>query len=234
MELRLTHDCLLRAVTGALLSAGIAAFSTAALAGNVDYEDQPLGAVLPNTPLVFDHPLYVQALDDSDIADGVACAPNCPSNGSKYQLSYGSGFAGAVTISGEPIPVSCDPDCSPFDLFEIDVAEPLPGTGPISLIIYGYPVDAAALDLAFVTDGIVDGTGGEADFETIVLPDTFRNLSSVVIIAAAPYLGVAIDNIVVEPEIQPAPALAPLGLGVLALAMCASAAWFGRERTTTR
>jgi hypothetical protein len=52
----------------------------------------------------------------------------------------------------------------------------------------------------------------------------------VAIIAAAPYLGVAIDNIIVEPEIQPVPALGPFGLGTLALALCGCATRFGRTR----
>jgi hypothetical protein len=209
-------------------------YATAALAANVDYEDKPLGAVTPNTPLVFNHPLYVQALAESEIADGVSCAPNCPDNGTKYHLNHGSGFAGTLTITGEPIPLSCDPDCSPFDLFKIDVAEPHPGSGPVTMIFLGTTSGGESLEFNFVTDGIVDGVGGEADFETVVFPDTFRDLASVAVIDAAPYLGVAIDNIIVEPEIQPAPALAPLSLGMLALVLCVTAIWFGRTRATAR
>ena len=211
---------------------GVAAFSTAALAANVDYEGETLGAVPPNTPLVFDHPLYITALADSEVTDGVGCAPNCPDNDTQYQLSYGAGFAGLLAISGEPIPVSC-PDCSPFDLFKIDVAEPTPGAGPIGLAFFGTTADGESLQFDFVSDGIVDGPGGQPDFETVVLPDTFRNLGSVGILVAAPYLGVAIDNIIVEPEIQPAPALAPWGLGALALVLCLSATTLRRSRATT-
>jgi len=232
MNFRLTHDSLLRAVIVFASSVGAAVLATAALAANVDYEGESLGAVPPNTPLVFDHPLYVTALADSDVADGVGCAPNCPDNGTKFQLSYGAGFAGLLTITGEPIPVSC-PDCSPFDLFEIDVAEPTPGAGPISLTFLGTTADGESLQFDFVSDGIVDGPGGQPDFETVVLPDTFRNLGSVGILIATPYLGVAIDNIIVEPEIQ-VPALAPFGLGALALVLCLTATWFGRARATVR
>jgi hypothetical protein len=234
MKFRLTHDCLLRAVIIVLSSAGAAAFATAALAGDVDYEDISLGAVPPGTPLVFDHPLYVEALAESEITDGVACAPNCPSNGTKYQLNYGSGFAGALSITGEPVPVSCTPeDCSPFDLFKLDVAEPHPGSGPVSMIFLGTTSGGDSLEFSYETDGIVDGAGGEADFETILFPDTFRDVASLLVIDAAPYLGVAIDNIVVE-QIQPAPALAPFGLGALALVLFASATWLGRERARAR
>jgi hypothetical protein len=232
MKFQWVRDCLLRAVIAVLLSVGVALFATAAFAANVDYEGESLGAVPPNTPLAFDHPLYVTALAESDVTDGVACAPNCPDNGTKYHLNHGSGFAGTLTITGEPIPVSCDPDCSPFDLFKIDVAEPHPGSGPVTMIFFGTTSGGESLEFNFVTDGIVDGVGGEADFETVVFPDTFRDLASVAVIDAAPYLGVAIDNIIVEPEIQPAPALAPWGLGALALVLCTSATLFRHTRAT--
>jgi hypothetical protein len=235
MKFRLTHDCLLQIAIVVLLAAGVTAFATSALAANADYEDQALGAVTPGTPLVFDIPLYVQALADSEVTDGVACAPNCPNNGTKYQLNYGSGFAGSLAITGEPIPVSCTPeDCSPFDLIQIDVAEPLPDSGPVSMIFFGTTAGGDSLEFNFETDGVMDGAGGQPDFETVVLPDTFRDLASVLVIDAAPYQGVAIDNIVVEPAVQPVPALAPFGLGALALVLCASATWLGRTRATAR
>jgi hypothetical protein len=232
MEFRWVRDCPLRAVIIVLLSAGVALFATAAQAANVDYEGETLGPVVPSTPLVFDHPLYITALAESDVTDGVGCAPNCPANGTTFQLSYGSGFTGLLTISGEPTPVSC-PDCSPFDLFKIDVAEPTRDAGPISLGFLGTTADGESVQFDFVSDGIVDGPGGQPDFETVVLPDTFRNLGNVGILVATPYLGVAIDNIIVEP-IQPVPALAPFGLGALALVLCLTATWFGRARAAVR
>jgi hypothetical protein len=214
----------------ALLAAGAAVFATAALAANVDYEDQPLGPVTPNVPLVFDHPLYITALDVSFIEDGVGCAPNCPDNGTQYQLSTGSGFAGFLTIAGDP---SCL-ECNPFDLFKIDVAEPSPGSGPIGLSFLGTTATGEPLQFDFVSDGVFDGPGGQPDFETVVLPDTFRDLGNVGILVTAPYLGVAIDNLILEPEVQPVPALAPSSLGMLALGLCVTAIWFGRNRVTAR
>jgi hypothetical protein len=207
-------------------------FATAALAANVDYEDKPLGAVTPNVPLVFDHPLYITAIDVSSIEDGVACAPNCPDNGTKYQLSLGAGFAGLLTLHGEPLPVSC-PDCSPFDLFEIDIAEPSPGAGPISLWFQGVTASGEALEFGFVSDGVFDGPGGQPDFETVVLPDTFRNLGRVSILVGAPYLGVALDNIVLN-EVQAAPALTPCGIGALVLVLGISANPLRQTRATAR
>jgi len=229
VNFRLARDFLLRTTIVLATSVGAAVLTTAALASNVDYEGEALGAVPPGTPLVFEHPLYVTALAESDIVDGDGCAPNCPSNGTQFQLSYGAGFAGLLTISGE-YPVSC-PDCSPFDLFEIDVAEPTLGTGPIGLVLLGATAAGEQLQFDFVSDGIVDGPGGQPDFETVVLPDTFRNLGYVNILVTAPYLGVAIDNIIVE-EIQAAPALTPWGLGALVLVLGVSATRFRHTRAT--
>jgi len=229
MKFRWVRDCLLRAAIIVLLSVGVAVFATAALAANVDYEGETLGPVPPNTPLVFDHPLYITALAESDVTDGVACAPNCPDNGTIYQLSYGSGFAGFLTISGDP---SCL-ECNPFDLFKIDVAEPSPGSGPIGLSFLGTTATGESLQFDFVSDGVFDGPGGQPDFETVVLPDTFRDLGNVGILVTAPYLGVAIDNIIVE-EIQAAPALTPWGLGALVLVLGVSATRFRHTRATAR
>lgn len=197
MKFRLIRKGLLQTVIAVLSLTGASLFATAALAANVDYEDEALGAVPPGTPLVFDHPLYITALAESDIVDGVGCAPNCPSNGTQFQLSYGAGYAGVLTIIGE---VSC-PNCSPFDLFKIDVAEPTLDAGPIGLTFMGATAAGEQLQFNFLSDGIVDGPGSQPDFETVVLPDTFRNLGYVNILVTAPYLGVAIDNIIVEPEV---------------------------------
>jgi hypothetical protein len=216
MKLRLTHNCLLQAMIVVLSSAGAAAFATVGLAANVDYEGEPLGPVPPLTVLVFEGPVFVQALDTSEIADGVACAPNCPDNGTKYQLSHGAGIAGSVFIWIDPDLESCRPDCNPFDLSKIDVAEPTLSTGPINLIIFAAFREGGGELFEFVTDGVVDGVGGQADFETVVLPDRFRDLESVIIVSAFPYLGVAIDNIIVVPEPR---ALTALGSGIAMLAL---------------
>lgn len=198
-----------------------AALATAAHAANVDYEGEPLGPLLPTTQLVFEGPLYVQANGESEIVDGGACAPNCPDNGTTYHLSHGQGFGGALTISGD----------DPIDLFSIDVAEPAPGVGSILLLIQPVPAaggEGAGELLFFDTDGIADGPGGQPDFETLVFPDTWRDLDAVVIVSAAPYLGLGLDNIIVVPEIPPVPSLAPISLGALALALCVSAVWVSR------
>jgi hypothetical protein len=199
MNSAIAHKRLLGARIILFSSVGAVLLATASLAANVDYEGEPLGAVPPNTQLAFPGPIYVQALADSEIEDGESCAPNCPDNGTNYQLSHGEGFAGALLITGDADSDACTPNCNLIDLYEIDVAEPSTGTGPISLIFYGSSsVTGESYEFSFLSDGIVDGVGGQTDFETVVLPDTYRDLDSVLIISATPYLGVAIDNIIVD------------------------------------
>lgn len=222
VRVQFKFDCAAAALRAAIFvvsSVGAALFSTAGLAANVDYEGETLGSVTPSTPLEFEGPIYITALGTSEIEDGAACAPNCPHNDTIYQLSHGAGFAGALTIGADPDAGSCSPNCNSFHLFKLDVAEPNTSTGSLSLIIQPIPADGSGADLFFFdTDGVVDGAGGQPDFETIVFPSTFRDLEAVVIVSAPPYMGVAIDNLIVEP--QPTPTLTPLGLGALALALC--------------
>ena len=229
MTFRLTPQSLLQAVIYALSSSGAAAFAGAALAANVDYEGESVGPVPPSTTLVFDGPVYVTTTSATEIADGAACAPNCPDNGTKYHLNYQSGFAGLIGFRRQ---VDCSPNCDLVDLYKIDVAEADPGSGPVSLGFIAVGVNAPPT-FTFTTDGVADGVGGAADFETVTLPDTFRNMESIAIQSLDSGVGFAIDNIIVEPE-PPVPALGPFGVGMLALSLCVSAAWFWRARAAVR
>ena len=63
-----------------------------------------------------------------------------------------------------------------------------------------------------------------------MFPEDYTDLEAVVIVSAAPYMGFAMDNIIVGPLVQPAPipALVPSGLGALALTLCITAVCFRR------
>ena len=229
MTFQLTPQSLLQAVIHTLSSAGAAAFASTALAANVDYEGESVGPVPPGTTLVFEGPVLVSTFGASDIADGVACAPNCPDNGTKYHLNYQSGFAGLIGFRRQ---VDCPPNCDLVDLYKIDVAEANPGSGPVWLGFIAVGVNAPPT-FTFTTDGVADGPGGAADFETVTLPDTFRDMETITIQSLDFGEGFAIDNIIVEPA-PPVPALGPFGVGMLALSLCVSAAWFGRARAAVR
>jgi hypothetical protein len=229
MTFRLTPQSLLQAVIYALSSAGAAAFAGAALAANVDYEGESVGPVPPNTDLVFAGPVYVRTTSATEIADGVACAPNCPDNGTKYHLNHQSGFAGLIGFARE---LNCSPNCDLIDLYKIDVAEANPGSGPVGLTFIPLGVNPPP-NFLFTTDGVADGPGGAPDFETVTLPATYRNMEAVAMISTDSGVGFAIDNIIVELE-PPVPALGPFGLGMLALSLCISAAWFARAHATVR
>ncbi len=191
---------------------------------NVDYEDQAVGPLAPGAVLSFDGPLFViSSFAPTEIADGVACAPNCPDNGTKYQKTDTSGVGGGISVQGSLDIPDCAPDCNRFDLLSIDVAEPTQSSGPVWVIITplstGTPVPPA---VGFTTDGVADGPGGAPDFETVTLPGDWRDLEQVVVISGTPGVGFAIDNLITEPATVPA--LGSWGLLALAGAI-AGAAW---------
>jgi len=83
-------------------------------------------------------------------------------------------------------------DGSVFDLVSVDLAEystvfPTPLTVPF----VGYRVDGSVVNGSFTTDGIIDGTGPIADFETFTFGPEFSNLLRIEI----PTYGWSLDNL---------------------------------------
>lgn len=86
---------------------------------------------------------------------------------------------------------------SPFALMSVDLAEystVVPNAVTVHFI--GYRVDGSIVTQDFTTDGIIDGTGPIADFQTFHFGPEFSNLSRVEI----PTFGWSLDNLVVVPE----------------------------------
>ena len=83
---------------------------------------------------------------------------------------------------------------SPFDLVSVDLAEYSTGFAtPLTVPFVGYRSDGSVVNASFTTDGIIDGTGPIADFQTFHFGPEFSNLLRVEI----PTYGWSLDNLVV-------------------------------------
>ena len=107
-----------------------------------------------------------------------------------------------------------------FDLISVDLAE-YSTTVPYAVTVpfVGYRLDGSTVTINFTTDGIIDGTGPVADFQTFYFGPQFSGLTRVEI----PTYGWSLDNLVVAvPE--------PASCGLLVLGCLAF--WFARSNVT--
>ncbi len=104
-----------------------------------------------------------------------------------------------------------------FDLLSVDLAEySSVRSDPVTVQFVGYRWDGGTVSTSFTTDGIIDGTGPLADFETFHFGPEFNGLTRVEI----PTFGWSLDNLVVavpEPSVW---ALFLLGGGLLGVRWC--------------
>ncbi|MCO5053951.1 MAG: hypothetical protein M9920_16865 [Verrucomicrobiae bacterium] len=101
---------------------------------------------------------------------------------------------------------------SSFNLVAVDLAEystVVPDA--VTVPFYGYRADGSVVFTSFTTDGIIDGTGPLADFQTFYFGAEFSNLLRVEI----PTQNWTLDNLVIS---IPEPSS-------LALVLCAGALW---------
>lgn len=103
---------------------------------------------------------------------GGCTPPVCADNGSYYLRTQ----AGGVRIART--------DFGLFDLLGFDVAEAMilgdafPSPYP-RIQVTGFHADGSRVEASFELDGIIDGQGGNADFESIDLGSEFSDLSAV-------------------------------------------------------
>jgi hypothetical protein len=104
-------------------------------------------------------------------------------------------------------------DGSLFDLVSVDLAEYSTGQAyPLTVEFVGYYPDGSTVTTGFTTDGIIDGTGPLADFQTFYFDSKdWSGLTRVEI----PSFGWSLDNLVVAVPEPSAGAL--LLLGTMAL-----------------
>lgn len=88
-------------------------------------------------------------------------------------------------------------DGSTFSLVSVDLAEYSTGFSgqPVTVPFIGYHPDGSTVTMSFTTDGIIDGTGPLADFQTFDFnPQDWNNLTHVEI----PSSLWSLDNLVVS------------------------------------
>ena len=105
---------------------------------------------------------------------------------------------------------------SQFDGAELFVAAPGGFPNATSILVTGALSGGGSVSATFALDGIVDGAGGAADFQTFFLPGSFTNLTSVTfsgLIGSSGTGGLGIDNIVVDTVPEPSTVFL-LGLGL--------------------
>jgi hypothetical protein len=88
----------------------------------------------------------------------------------------------------------------PFDLVSVDLAEySTVVPNPVTVHFVGYRSDGSTVSTDLTTDGIIDGTGPLADFQTFYFGKDWTHLARVEI----PTFGWSLDNLVVStPEPQ--------------------------------
>jgi hypothetical protein len=86
-------------------------------------------------------------------------------------------------------------DNSLFGVSSVDLTEWSTGfPEAVSVRFVGYRPDGSTVTTTFVTDGIIDGTGPLADFQTFYFGPEFRGLARVEV----PTIGWSLDNLVVS------------------------------------
>lgn len=133
-----------------------------------------------------------------------------PDNGSQY---LGSGGVDLLTFGFNTSPTTY------FNLVSLDLAELFPV--PVTLQVIGYPAMSAPVTNTITTDGIMDGPGGQPDFQTFSFDASFQHLNRVQITTDQWYL----DNVLISGVPEPS-----AGALVLLGAACA----FGRSRIKRR
>lgn len=99
---------------------------------------------------------------------------------------------------------------SKFNLLSVDLAEYSTVVSVLPVTFYGYYPDGSTVVATLTPDGIIDGTGPLADFQTFHFDKRWRDLTRVEV----PGFGWSLDNLVVSTVPEPAIGVL-LGMGAL-------------------
>lgn len=99
-----------------------------------------------------------------------ASSTGYPNNGTLYARQL---FSSALTVRHR--------EGLPFTILALDLAEySTVYANPLTVVFTGHKVDGSTVTQSFRTDGIIDGTGPLADFQTFTFDSSFTNLTKVV------------------------------------------------------
>lgn len=113
--------------------------------------------------------------------------PNTPYNGT---TSLQEGYGDSLTFANSANHT--------FSLTSVDLAEFTFGSGSTTIDFFGYHSDGSVVNASFNLDGIADGPGGSADFQTFLFGAGWTDLTRVEIPGASnPGKGWLMDNLVV-------------------------------------
>ena len=125
-----------------------------------------------------------------------------PDNGSAY-----------LNLAGCDILTFRFVDWTPFQLQSVDLAEYATiWDYPQTIIFVGHKTDDTTVTAEFMLDGVIDGTGPLADFETFSFGADFKDLKFVEV----PSVGYSMDNVFLVP-VPDLPTFILLGLSTLIL-----------------
>ncbi|MDD3814226.1 MAG: FG-GAP repeat protein [Desulfocapsaceae bacterium] len=126
------------------------------------------------------------------ISDGAEfCTPECPENGTQYLLTQNGNTP--ITIKRT--------NNKPFSLLSFDFAEQHIDVAYATQIdVIGTLKNGSTITETFILDGINDGSGPLDDFQKGILPDSFKNVTSVNFVwtGSPTSLRYSIDNISVQ------------------------------------
>lgn len=124
------------------------------------------------------------------ISTGDSCLPACADNGTQYLTTQ---------IGPEPIAVYKN-DAGLFDLVSFDYGETHIGNRSAAsyINVTGFVQDGTVVTETVFLDFVNDAAGPLVDFQTAVLPDTFRNLTMVHFATDEHFKVFSLDNIVVN------------------------------------
>lgn len=153
---------------------------------------------------------------------GPDLCPTCPSNGTVHAVGLPPAFGGVITIRKR--------GGGTFTFVGFDAAEvPYIGSPAASVDIKGVRYDSSEYTTSVLLDGLSDGVGGVADFQTFSPVTSFFDVFTELSFSAG-YYDFAIDNIVLmdaEAPAVPEPAsLLLVGTGLVAVTR---RAWLARR-----